>query len=73
MSAEEGGGEGIKHKRLGFNGNETLRSVHDDDNTIAPHDIVNSDLEDDSVWSGQGWGICEEEEKVYMGRGSGTG
>ena len=53
MSAdgEEGG---IKHRRLGFNGNETPRSVHEDVGIVAAHDIANDDWEDDSVAGGVG-------------------
>ena len=54
MSADGEEGEGIKHRRLGFDGNETPRSVHEDASTIAPHDVVNDDLEDDSVADGAG-------------------
>ena len=54
MSAYEGGGEGTKHRRLGFNGNEIPRSVHADDSTIAPRDIANDDREDDSLAGGVG-------------------
>ncbi|GMH53780.1 hypothetical protein TrLO_g5378 [Triparma laevis f. longispina] len=52
MSANEGGGEGIKHRRLGFDGNETPRSVHEDASSIAPYDIANDDWEDNAVAGG---------------------
>ncbi|GMH74821.1 hypothetical protein TrLO_g3394 [Triparma laevis f. longispina] len=48
MSADEEGGEGIKHQRLGFNGNDTPRSVHEDTSTNGPFDVAN----DDSVAGG---------------------
>ncbi|GMH63744.1 hypothetical protein TrLO_g573 [Triparma laevis f. longispina] len=54
MSADGEEGEGTKHKSLWFDGNETPRSVHEDDSTIAPHNIANDDWEDDSVAGGAG-------------------
>ncbi|GMI05286.1 hypothetical protein TrLO_g4094 [Triparma laevis f. longispina] len=54
MSADGEEGEGIEHRRLGFDGNETPGSVHEDDSTIAPHEIANDDWDDDSVAGGAG-------------------
>ncbi|GMI12787.1 hypothetical protein TrLO_g517 [Triparma laevis f. longispina] len=55
MSADGKEGEGIKHRKLGFYGNETPRSVHEYTSTIAPYDIANDDWEDDLVAGGAGW------------------
>ncbi|GMI17605.1 hypothetical protein TrLO_g1881 [Triparma laevis f. longispina] len=63
MSAEGEEGEGSKHKRLGFDGNETPRLVHEDASTIAPHDIANDDLEDDSVAGGAGGDVVSARRK----------
>ncbi|GMI06096.1 hypothetical protein TrLO_g2308 [Triparma laevis f. longispina] len=54
MSADAEGGEGIEHRRLGFDGNETPRLVDEETSSIASHGIANDDWEDDSVAGGAG-------------------
>ena len=55
VSADGGGGEGNKHRRLGFDGNDTPQTHPDDVSTVAPFDVANDGWEDDSVAGGLGW------------------
>ena len=66
MRADGEEGEGINHQQLGFDGNETPRSVHEDGSTIAPHDIANDVWDGDSVADGaDGDGVSARRNRPY--------
>ena len=54
MSADGEGGVGNKHRRFGFDGNDTPKTLPDDVSTVASFDVANDGWEDDSVAGGVG-------------------